>query len=439
MEKQNKIAFAIIFGMIIFNFFLGFLNFLPSNKQKDSLDDIKRIILFSFDSCNPEYVSPEYMPKLYSLLKEEGIMFKNAWCPLAAETMNGHTTMLTGCWPNSTGILGNSYHNSDLPDDEQPENPVQDRKHRLVNTIFEYLTEKYPEKAKKTAFISGKWRLPDFLAYGAEYVFASPVCKKFDVCPKGYEQIVGTPITHTDGDIYDQWCMRALTELIRRDDPEFIFVNLAWVDAYGHDTGAFNPNYARELKQLDNLIWQFIIDLKAMKKYSSTMFIFTSDHGMSSIKEVFNVEKYLKNNGIDTDYIHIEGHSAFIFLKNKSDTDKAVKILKESDKIAIVLSRKEMNKVHLNTFENRTGQIYISCKEYVAPSIKDLEFASIGTHGGVATRDIPMAFIGAGIKKGEFLQDTIPGLEDLVPTILYIWNYDIPNYVDGRVLNEIFE
>jgi len=406
------------------------------NKQGNK---IERIILFSLDSCNPEYLSPDYMPKVYSLLKDEGIIYKNAWAPIAAETMNGHTTMLTGCWSNSTGIIGNGYHNSDLDEDEQPENPVQDPDHRLVDTVFEHLKKNHPSKAKKTGFISGKWRLPDFLAYDAEYVFASPVCKEFEICPKGYESLVGTPITHTDGDIYDQWSMRALTELVRKDDPEFIFINLAWLDASGHDTGSLNLNHKRELRQLDDMIWQFIIDLKAMDKYKTTLFIFTGDHGMNSMSDVFVVDKYLEENGISVDFVHAEGHSAFIFLEDKDDIDEAVELLEDNDKVSVVLPRSEMYRLHLDTYENRTGQIYISCKEDTAIAYKEFTFTVIGTHGGVSARDVPFAVMGPKIKKGEFIQDIIPGLEDIVPTIYSLWDYSIPNYMDGRVLVEIFE
>ncbi|MHA1292361.1 MAG: alkaline phosphatase family protein [Promethearchaeota archaeon] len=434
MEKNDKIACFLIISLLIFNFFLGFIAF---HKNNDQGNKIERIILFSLDSCNPEYLSPDYMPKIYSILRENGIIYKNAWAPLAAETMNGHTTMLTGCWPNSTGILGNGYYDSDLG--KEVENPVQDPEHRLVNTIFEDLKENYPKIAKKTGFISGKWRLPDFLAYGAEYVFASHVCEEFDICPEGYENIVGYPITHTDGDIYDQWCMRALTELVKRDDPKFIFVNLAWLDVSGHDTGAFNSNHRRELHQLDDLLWQFMIDLKAMGKFESTLFIITGDHGMASIFDVFNVEGYLEDNGIKLEHVHGEGGSAFIFLKDKDDINKTVDLLEKNDKIALVLPRDEMYKLHLDTYENRTGQIYISCKENIAISFGELPMSSIGTHGHVATRDVPMAFMGPTIKKGEFIQESIPGLEDIFPTIYYTLGLDIPNYIDGRILYEIFE
>jgi len=81
----------------------------------------------------------------------------------------------------------------------------------------------------------------------------------------------------------------------------------------------------------------------------------------------------------------------------------------------------------------------MSCKETIAVSVAGFSLGSIGTHGGVSSRDVPLAFIGPRIKEGEFVQDTIPGIEDIVPTLLNLWGEPIPSYIDGRVLNEIIE
>ncbi len=437
IEKRDKLTSIIILGLFFSSFAIGYISYLIVYQDDTQGNTIDRILLFSLDSASPEYISPNYMPKLYWLLKSEGVMYKNAWAPIASETMNGHTTMLTGCQSNSTGIIGNGFYCSDLPDDQQAENPVQDPKWRLVNTVFEDIS--INGYGKTTGFVSGKWRLPAFLANESDYIFASPTNKVYPLCPPGYETIVGTPITYSDGDMTDQWVMRALTALIQRDDPDFVFINLAWVDVSGHDTGSFNENHARELRQVDDMIYQLMVDLKAMGKFDSTLFIFTGDHGMDSIRDIFDPQSYLVENGIDVKKAHGEGQSAFIFLNDKGQTDAAVNLLKANDKVAVVLNRSEMSVIHVDTYENRTGQIYISCKEDIAISMGGLSFSQIGTHGGVSARDVPMAWMGPTIKKGEFIQDKFPGLEDIIPTIYDIWGYTIPNYMDGDVLNEIFE
>jgi len=435
IEKKEKLAGTIIIGLVISSFAVGFIGHILFYSDDRQGDTIERIFLFSIDSSNPEYISPTYMPKLYWLLKDQGIMFKNAWAPLAAETMNGHTTMLTGCYPNSTGILGNSIHIDGAT--VQPRNPVQDPKYRFVKTIFENLQEKPVAQQKTTGFVSGKWRLPAFLSNQSDYVFASPT-SGLPLCPPGYESLVGYPIFFSDGDIMDEWIMTALTELVYKDDPEFVFINLAWPDAIGHDTGSLNPNHARVLRAVDDILSQFMVDLKHMGKYDSSLFIFTSDHGMDNINDILYLAPFMSDNGFAVDRIHAEGQSAFIFLTNPGETTAAVTALKANEKIAVVLNRTEMSTLHLDTDYNRTGDIYLSSKENVQIAIGDYGFAQIGTHGGISCRDVPLAFMGPTIKKGEFVQDVIPDLADIIPTIYNIWDLTIPNYMDGRVLNEIF-
>ena len=437
MEKKEKLAVIIIIGLLVSNFGVGAIGqFLTYGDDRQG-DTIERIFLFSIDGSNPEYLSPTYMPMLYSLLKDQGIMFQNAWAPIAAQTMNGHTTMLTGCYPNSTGIIGNSIYIKGLSDEDQPKNPVQDPKYRFVNTIFEDLKTKPILQQKTTGFVSGKWRLPSFLSQEADFVFAAPN-SKLPLCPSGYESLVGYPLAYSDGDLIDQWIMTALTHLVYKDDPQFVFINLAWSDVVGHDTGSLNPNHARVLRAVDANIMQFIVDLKSMGKYDSSLFIFTGDHGMESIYNILYLGPLLSDNEIAVDQIHIEGHSAFIFLTNPGDTAAAVSILKNNEKVAVVLPRNEMHTLHLDTDYNRTGDIYISAKDNIQVVKRDSGFAMIGTHGGVSCRDVPLAFMGPTIKKGEFIQETIPEIADIVPTIYDIWGLTVPNYMDGRILHEIF-
>jgi predicted AlkP superfamily pyrophosphatase or phosphodiesterase len=441
IKKKDNITRLIIVSLLIVSFGIGSIGYLLLYHDNEQGNTIERILLFSIDSSNPEYLSPTYMPKLYGLLKEQGIIYKNAWASVAAETMNGHTSMLSGCYPNSTGVLGNGVHIDGLSAADQPENPVQDPQYRFVNTIFEDIQSKPIAEQKTTGFVSGKWRLPAFLSQQADFVFASPT-SKLPVAPAQYIPLVGTPITVADGDIIDQWVMTALTELVLRDDPEFVFVNLAWPDAIGHDTGSMNENHARQLRSTDDVLAQFMIDLKRMGKYKSTLFIFTSDHGMDSINDLFYISTFLRESGISVKHVHAEGQSAFVFLTNPSDSAAAVAALRGNQKVALVLNRTEMPQLNLDTDYNRTGDIYVSAKENIMMAIGDYGFAQIGTHGGVSCRDVPMAFMGPTIKKGEFIQETIPNIADIVPTIYSIWGgsyLPIPTYMDGGVINGIFE
>jgi len=432
-SQKKKVLVSIVASLLVFNFFIGLIGFHAIDFTQDETN-IERTILISLDSCNPEYLSRDWMPKMYNLLKQQGVIYKSAWAPVSAETMNGHTSMLTGCHPSSTGIVGNGFWNNDT---RQNIVVVQDPQYRYVDTLFEDMANQ--GVLNSTGFVSGKWRLPRFLSNQSEFVFASPVTGI--PLPAGYEARVGLPIWNIEGDMYDQWTMRALTELVRWDDPEFIFVNLAWLDDSGHDTGSFNFNHKRELLQLDDMLYQFIIDLIAMGKYKTTLFVFTGDHGMDPIYDFFNPDEYLTSNGISIDTIHWEGHSCYIYLKTPTSAiiNQTVDLLNLNEKVAIALPYWELDQLHLNTTINRTGHVFVSCQENIVVAMGDLPIMYFGQHGGVSARDVPLAFMGPKIKEREFIQSIIPELVDIVPTLYSLWGVSIPAYMDGRVLTEIFK
>jgi len=408
------------------------------NQPSEAPSKPKRVILISLDSCSPEYPNdPYYMPLLYDVIHDNGVAFKTCWASLAAETMLGHTTMLTGCHPNSSGVIGNGYYNNETDKDI---GVVQDPKFRLVETIIEAIE---PNSSIKTAFISGKWRLPAFLAQEADVVLGSTkVWDKFPM-PQKYLDKLGYPLEHGDGDIYASWTIRAVIECIKSDDPDFIFVNLAWLDVTGHDTGSFNLNIKRLVSQLDYNLNMLFNELKAMGEFENTLFIITGDHGMDSIYGVFDPKAYLESYGIHVHHVHAEGQSAFIYLENASQMNMAVDLLNKNDKVGLALSRDDMYLLHLDTFINRTGHVYMSCKAHYAVVLESagIEFpvSQIGTHGGISCRDVPLMLMGPGIKKGQFIENKIPELVDIVPTIGNITGWNIPSTCDGRVLYEVME
>jgi len=389
------------------------------------------------------------MPKLFAEIMARGSKYKFALTSLAAETQHGHTSMLTGAFTNNSGMIGNGLY---LNDTGEVLGVVLDPKYRLAETLIEAIERTTP--SIKTAFLSGKWRLPPLLSQDADFIFASPTAEQVTErefpLPPGYLQKLGTPVTYPDGDIVDSWMMRALLELIKQDDPDFMFVNLAWTDVFGHNSGGigdYSIMIKRQLAELDNLFMHLFTELKAMGEYENTLFVITSDHGMETVEKVIDIKAYLQDNGIGS-YVHPEGGSGFIFLDNPAETAIAVNLLRQNPDLAVVLNRTEMVQYPyaLNTFENRTGQIYISCREHVIitfpplPGLGSVPLSQIGSHGGIAVQDVIMAWMGPNITKwGYEITTSVPHVVDIVPTICNLTGWTLPTESQGRVLYEIIE
>lgn len=447
MKKTDRTVVLIIAILIGFGFTINIIatSFFPPANTRTT----PRVILFSIDSANPEYLTEAMMPKLFAEIMARGSKYRFALTSLAAETQHGHTSILSGAYTNNSGMIGNGYYNET---DGTAVGVALDPSFRLAETLIESIERTTP--VIKTAFLSGKWRLPPLLSQDADFIFASPVAEEVTgrsfPLPPGYLQKLGTPVTFPDGDIIDSWVMRALLEVIKQDDPDFLFVNLAWTDVFGHNSGGigdYSIMIKRQLAELDNLFMYFFTELRAMGEYDNTLFIITSDHGMETVEKVIDVRAYLEDNGIGS-YVHPEGGSGFIFLDNPAETATAVNLLRQNPDLAVVLNRTEMAQYPymLNTFENRTGQIYVSAREHCIitfppiPGLGSIPLSPIGSHGGVSLQDVVMAWMGPNITKmGYEITTSVPHVVDIVPTICNLTGWTLPTESQGRVLYEIIE
>ena len=440
--QRKKLSILIIGILIGLGFVISPISTFFALPQETGL---KRVIVISIDSSNSEYLSPEYMPYLYSMLLSRGAKFKAALGPVASETQGGHTVQLCGAWANTTGIIGNGmYLNNTTPPKEVfvADSPS----YRFSETIFESIENK--NSSLVTAFLSGKWRLRPLLANASDLEFSSmrnraeipafsPIGPNFPV-PDKYKSIVGMPVyMNPDGDVVDSWIINSLIEVVRYDDPDFIFVNLAWLDVAQHYHGAFNAMIRAKCLELDNLFRKLFTEFTMMGKMDSTLWVFTADHGQDEINKVVNIQQYLQLNGFPAAYVWGEGQSGFVYLNGGNKT-AAYELLEAHPDVSVVLPRENMSQLHLDTVASRTGDIYISAREHTVFGKGILTFSNIGTHGGISCRDVPMGWMGPGIKSiGHEIVDHVPELVDIVATIGNITHWNIPANCSGTVLVDI--
>ena len=424
---------------------------------------IKRVIMISIDSCNPEYISQIYVPNLYERVIRDGIKFKFAKSILSSETQAGHTSQLTGSYPTHSGIIGNGlYFPHDWIDNATGKvaYPADteiftftDPRLRLTKTIFEQFEN---NNSVHTAMISGKWRLIPLLSPGADYVFGNPkngsVQAEYGPNATEYNNGVGAPFTYIEGDAIDTWSMNALLQVLRsKADVEFYFTNLAFLDDVQHCYGGYNEYVNHELRELDNLFLQLFSYLESVGEYDSTLFVITADHGSEQTKFILNLFDILENSASPHIKAHIfaEGQAAYIWLNNTAQLQDALALLQKQDGVGLVVPRDNSSvtgydnysKYHLYPGRNRTGDIYVSTKENGATVIRpNVPMMLNGIHGGISTQDVPLAFIckNAAFKptlKGYEIMDEVPNTVDIIPTIAHLMNWKLDKMtLDGTVL-----
>jgi predicted AlkP superfamily pyrophosphatase or phosphodiesterase len=415
-------------------------------------DEAERVFLVSIDACRSDYLP--FMPNLQKL-SSYGFVFENARTVVTSNTNSGHISMLTGAYPEVTGVSGNALY---IKENGVYYFVLNDARQRNAESIIEAL--KRQDESIKIAFISGKWRVPPNLAFDrngdmiADIVLTGPR-SGIPLTPEEYKYILGVPETHKESvgaDVRDPWTIAAMLEVVRRDDPEFMFVNLSSTDELQHLYAPHTPRFMTQISDVDRLLSLFIKKLEMMGKLSSTLFVITADHGQTATYNVFPLLPYLKKAGIEAEIL-LEGTSAFIYLEDEDDTDDTVEHLRKLVEKGIardVLRREEYPKYRLPT-DGRAGDIFVSYEEgwsagfwgltSTSPKNRIQEIRNYisvpGDHGSTAGSEmnVPLIFVGAGVDRGRHSGEV--SIVDIVPTLCDMMGWHRPADVQGKSLAEI--
>ncbi|MHA1264687.1 MAG: alkaline phosphatase family protein [Candidatus Helarchaeota archaeon] len=457
MMHRNSMAGIFLFIILVLSVLFPYISSLVPKVQPEK--GVRRVVLISIDSCNPEYLSPQYMPNLYARIMRDGVKYKLANTVLAAETQSGHTSMLTGAYVSHTGLGGNGMY---FPEDwDDPATPgidypagtsiptFTDPRLILTNTIFEQFAN---NASMKTAFISGKWRLVPLLSGGADLIFGNAKNGTMTFPPAYYDK-VGAPFTYAEGDIIDSWSMKCLIEILKNEpDVDFIFVNLAFLDDVQHAYGAYNEEVYAHLRELDNLFLRLFNELESIGKYDSTLFVITADHGSDRVDYVLNFNEILQNsvNPHINAHVHAEGQSAHIFLENASQLPDAITLFEQVEGVDLIVPWNNtglpgygnFSDYNLYPYRNRSGDLYVSVGAHGAVITNpDFPFSLFGMHGGVSTIDVPLSIICKNLQfqpaltKHEII-DIIPRTVDIMPTVASIMNWSLDQMtLDGHILD----
>ena len=68
----------------------------------------KRVLIVAFDALRPDMVTTALMPNLYQFAAK-GTHFPEARSTFPTETRVNQTALITGCYPERHGIVGNRF------------------------------------------------------------------------------------------------------------------------------------------------------------------------------------------------------------------------------------------------------------------------------------------------------------------------------------------
>ena len=353
-----------------------------------------RVVLILLDSFSPHYMALYDLPNLRKLTSE-GVWYARAQGVFPSNTTANHTSILTGAYPNKTGIPNNSRYDRSLDRLRSPLRDIQ------VPTLPEILAEHSLVTVE----------LAHFLLEGRQAIS------------------------------YKEHGPANFIKALESHDPDLIIYLDMDVDTQGHRRGPYNMQEV--LSKTDADIGAIIDYLAKQDKLEGTTFIVASDHSMveNSLPETApKLLDNLKRAGFsvatanaqirqDTDLVAITAGCIFLYIRegrlDQTRYDQLLSLLKETPNTD-VFTKDELMSKHTDPYA--LGDIVVAPRSgYVLTS-----GSGGGIHGIPETQHTTLLLSGAGIRSGQV--NGRANTVDIAPTILHLLGLEVPEHMDGEIL-----
>ncbi len=408
------------------------------------------IFVLVVDGLRPSEVG-ELTPNL-SAFRREATWYPESRSVFTAETIPNHVAMMTGVYPERSGISSNNFWDrTGTPESRDLSDPSE----LQVRTLFTILAEECPDLTT-AAVLSKKYLYEIFSAGGV------------NLAPDLFWDPRPTNLPSPDEHSLDLITMpEALTRL---PDADFMFVNLGDVDRSGHidATGATGLPVLRTavLVQTDALVGQFLDALRAAGRWERSVVFIVSDHGFDfSLPTSFVNLQPLLPPGVSaiqsggTDHLYLEdgndpagpaklAAARAVALANPGVADAWYR---EPNPIDPDPAGRLPEALHAN--HENLGDLVVNARlgwRFSDPL--PISNPIPGNHGHVGTRRNTF-MVGGGapfVRRGQVIEPSNPDpslLEnlpeqsenvDIAPTVLWLLGRSAAQLVQGRILDEAF-
>jgi len=337
----------------------------------------RKILFICLDACSPKYLEFSALENINRLIKNGFYIIGSSVIPTVTNVNN--VSIITGEFPSIHGITGNYFYERQTDSYKY----MESAEYILCPTLL----EKAKEKGMITALLTSKAKLLTLLQRGADIAVTA------ENPPAWLVKIIGPSADVYSADI-NIWLFKAAMYLIKSQSPDLIY--LSTTDYIMHKYPSEHQASIKHLRQIDNLIGE-IHELEPEREI-----YITADHGMNTKRKAINIERWLKEEGIQSKVVPIIkdkyvvhhqnlGGAAYIYLAKQGMVKPAIKILEKIKGIEEVYSREEaIKKFHL--LGSRIGDLFIlGDRETVFGEVNNLvQEVNIRSHGSRYESAVPI-------------------------------------------------
>jgi arylsulfatase A-like enzyme len=385
--------------------FLGLAGIAPHGEGAEPRGNSPKYIFFlTADGFRTDYIEWYHPTNLMQLIAE-GARIKHAINVFPTVTAPNMTSLVTGAYPRTTAIAGNSQYIREL--DQIVKSPRDNKAETIAETLH--------KAGWKTAGVNHF-----MLKNRGTDIYESP----------GYDESEKT----TD----------AILQILKDKEIRFVGAIYGATDHAGHSHGPKSEEVKNAALGIDRAVGRLIQGLKDLGIYEDTLITFNADHGMSGYEDKqasiepakaltragFKVATSEADLTADTDIVVISAGVRVVYFRKPLTGDQKQKVLKTLSTIegAEVLDRKRLDE--LGCHNDRSGDLIVSPLPGYTMSRAG---ARGGQHGRFTEQNPILFFRGPGIQNGATIEAA--RTVDVVPTLLRLVNVTPPPSVEGKVID----
>ncbi len=436
-----------------------------------------RVLIVSFDALRPDMVTPDLMPNLCKFVAE-GAHFPEARSTFPTETRVNQTAMITGCYPERHGIVGNRFQDADASPgrlfNTGDETQLAEGDKRLggklvdVPVLGEILDANGLSYAVISAGTPGGTRMLNHKAEslgGFRLSLHRPdatqpsgaLDKVLETCgPIPPHSVPSLDWIRYATDVYLDYVELNLT-------PDVMVLWYCEPDNSYHRIGLGTPENLEALRTVDREFGR-ILTRDAAKPPEERLHIVTmSDHGMVTLLGgKLDLAKKFRDGGFTVGETTEDGSDMALALSSAGgiyvkDSDpyliqRVLTWLQSQDWCGPLFTRKGDGALlhdHLRSVHRRAADIGIVLKSDDGSNSHGIAGGTVhdcgypeggGMHGGLHEREVRcwLAMQGTGVREG-YASPVTAGVVDILPTVLNFLGIDAPDHIQGRLLREGLE
>ncbi|HIS68785.1 MAG TPA: alkaline phosphatase family protein [Candidatus Gallacutalibacter stercoravium] len=303
----------------------------------------KHLIVMSVDAMVFEDLA--YLSALphFGILLEQGSRIERVRSIYPTLTHPIHVTLMTGCYPDRTGVCNNVRPEIGNPNaswyNDLGDVGVQTIFHAAKTAGLSTCACRWPVTSRAAGVID--YLVPEILEETPGEDPAAPYHRQ-GTSAQLMDDIVG-PLLHVQNPsaprhpAYDTFEIDCAASIIKRYKPNLVFTHPGQVDSARHDYGLFNIQVDQSLALADRYLGRLMDAARDAGIYDETNFVVLSDHGHLEVKRTICPNVVLADEGLirldgqgnvtswDA-YIQSAGLSAQVFVRDPGDANLCARV-----------------------------------------------------------------------------------------------------------------